>query len=294
MEISPPWFASAEVAIVLASLVKLPVAVMVTFPAVPGGSSRTSAIWIGDGIRPGTGTADLAAVREAQRADIHRNVAGPARAGDVLLLIVAPFERLMVPTFSTTSPPRPLLVVLVSMETLSRVNVIRRDGHLRRHSAAVALARDASSRRRYRPSPHRWSHSLPPLRCLRSTGLDHSPIRQADRLGMHRNVARTSRRRWYRRRCRNQVLKGRQNPPCFPLPSPCTVTVAAAGALGSALPVRVLMVAPPERLACWTLTTMSPPRPTSVVDALMVVAAPSIVKDLDSDGHSSPLAGSKR
>ena len=38
IEMSPPRLASADVAMVLASLVKLPVAVMTTFPAAPGAS----------------------------------------------------------------------------------------------------------------------------------------------------------------------------------------------------------------------------------------------------------------
>ena len=63
--------------------------------------------------------------------------------------------------------------------------------------------------------------------------------------------------------------------------SPCTVSVEPTGALRSELAVPVEMVAPPERLACWTLTTTSPPRPTSAAIVLMAVPAPSIVKDLD-------------
>ena len=52
------------------------------------------------------------------------------------------------------------------------------------------------------------------------------------------------------------------------------------------------MVAPPERLACWTFSTISPPRPTSFADELMVVAAPSIVNDLEvmDSAPPSPLS----
>ena len=178
--------------------------------------SRTI-IWIGDGLRPDTGTADLLPLA---RLSVPTFIAmSPARpVSDVLLLILAPFERLTVPTFSTTSPPRPLLTVLVSMETLFRVNAVRRDVSPGRHLPSAPGSR-CDSRRRYRPSRHRWSHSLPPAVDVQSTGLDHGPIRQTDRLGMHRNVARTSPAEGIGDDAGTKSLKGRQNPPCFPLPT---------------------------------------------------------------------------
>ena len=104
---------------VLASLVKLPVAVMVTFPAVP--AVRSCHHRIRDRLVPIL--ALLICCRwQGQRADIHRNVAGPACLGRAAVDL-APFERLTVPTFSTTSPPRPSLAVLVTIEPLSRVNL---------------------------------------------------------------------------------------------------------------------------------------------------------------------------
>jgi hypothetical protein len=44
MEMFPPWFASAEVAMLLASLVKPPVALIVILPAGPGTSVVPSAL----------------------------------------------------------------------------------------------------------------------------------------------------------------------------------------------------------------------------------------------------------
>ena len=90
------------------------------------------------GIRHGPQAAagDFRMVRQRQAPDIHRNVAGPtsteADLRSLWLLMLAPFVRLTVPPFSTTSPPRPpvSLEVLVTIEPLSRVNSISRDGHL--------------------------------------------------------------------------------------------------------------------------------------------------------------------
>jgi len=48
----------------------------------------------------------------------------PARpVPEVLLLIVAAFERFALPTFNTMSPPWPSLTLLVAMEPSSKVNV---------------------------------------------------------------------------------------------------------------------------------------------------------------------------
>ena len=200
---------------VLASLVKLPVAVMVTFPAVPGGSVVPSSELVTGSVPVLALLIWLPLVKVSVPTFI---VMSPARpVSEVLLLIVAPFERLTLPTFSTTSPPRPSLTVLVAIEPLSRVNVFAVMVTWPA-SAMARLARDAAPAGdidRVGIDGH-----IPSRRCgVHSTGLDHGPIRQADRLGMHRNVASTSRAAGYRRRCRNQILKGRQNPPCFPSPA---------------------------------------------------------------------------
>src|ERR1041384_398206 len=115
---SPPWFASAEVATVLASLVKPPVAVMVIFPARPGGAVVPSKLMVGS-VPILALLIWLPVLTVTVPALIVMSPARPLLL--VLLLILAPFEILRAPAFSTTSPPRPSLTVFVVIEPLFRV-----------------------------------------------------------------------------------------------------------------------------------------------------------------------------
>src|ERR1043165_5947585 len=117
---SPPWFASAEVATVLASLVKPPVAVMVIFPARPGGAVVPSKLMVGS-VPILALLIWLPVLRVTVPALIMMSPARPLLL--VLLLILAPFEIIRGPALSTTSPPRPSLMGLGAIEPLSRINV---------------------------------------------------------------------------------------------------------------------------------------------------------------------------
>ena len=176
-------------------------------------------------------------------------VMSPARpVSDVLLLILAPFERLTVPTFSSTFPPRPLLLVLLSIETLFMVNA----------SAVIATcpASPMADRLKMRASPEISTESATMVTFPPGPVLNEEPVwitAPSVRMTVLACTSTSPERAvpWVSETMPEPDPERATESAMLPTPnSPCTVTVAAAGALGSALPVEVLMVAPPERLAC--------------------------------------------
>ena len=137
---------------VLASLVKLPEAVMVIFPAAPGGVVVPVPSGLSSAVRPGAGTVDLGAVRKAHGPYVQHHVSPSAATGGEGL-----------------------------DGTIVQGQRIRRDRHLPRVLSS-RLTRDVTPTGNIDRAG--IDGHIPSRPCGALTGLDHGPIRQADRVGI--------------------------------------------------------------------------------------------------------------